>query len=1353
MADEELGTGSVTITLDSDAAEGETERLGDRLERILDRASRRGAAAIQRNIRNGLRAISGVTVDVTAQLDTSAVQAQLDGLRGATVDVVARLDTSAVQAQLDSLSGVTVDVMARLDAASAEAAADRLGDRVERTLARSARDAGLRMQREINAAVRRITPVRVRVEADLRAFGHSIDTLQNFDPIPLPVSPDIDRARFEAAIQTVLDGLEVSVRVVPDLDGFDAAIRAHNAPTVTVDVNADVDRGLSRAVGRIGSALGGLGAAAGSAVRIGAVGIAAASAAQGVAALTAALAPAAGALAALPAVIGGGIAAMAALKLATAGVGDALKAAASGDAEKLADALEKLSPSAREAVSAFAALQPRLKALQQSVQEAFFTRFSDQVKGAVTNLLPLQSALGGISAQFGRAASEGLKFAATKDALTPLRGILAGTHAALSGLAPATQPVLKGFLDVASAVSTAFGQRVGTALRDTLTQFGTFLSVSAASGQAVAWVDGAVTVFKQLGTIVSNVGSVISGVFAAANDVGGGLLNNLVQITGAMEAFVESARGQSAISGIFTALSAVAAQLVPILGAVVETLGAIAPAIAPLFTTIGPAIAGLISALGPALANIAPGLQALVGGLTGGLAAISDSGAFEAIGAAIGSIATAVAPLLPVLGELIGQLTAALAPALTAVASALTPVIQAIASAFMPVIQPLTGAVRTLVTALTPLVTVIGTTLASVIQAVAPLLATLAGVVAQVATALSPLIGQITDALVPIFQQLTPIISAVVAALIPLVEGIVAGLLPVLPPLIDAFLAVVSAVTPLLPVVGELAVAVASLATALLPVITPIVQFAAEVLKWLTLSAVVPVIEGIVKVLTEVITTVTQIITDIANFVTSVVGFFSNLNSRVTSIVRGLIALVTNLFGGLPGKVIGVVSGLVASLAGVFNRARDAVLSAVVNLVGRAVGLIRELPGKAKAALGNLGSLLVSAGQDLIRGLINGVASMAGAIADKAKSVVSGAVSAAKSALGISSPSKVFLAIGKDTGRGFINGLTGSEDGIRRAADRMAKSITDAFKGRNTRIDDVLVSRLRTTERQLIRLADRRDAIAERIKKANEFAAQTAQSALQSFSLQSLAENGGGVQGLTDGIEAAIKKVQGFNRQVAALAKRGLRKDLLSQLIGLGPDQGAGLASTLSKASGAQIKDLNEAQRQLEAASKKLGRDSADALFDSGVNAGRGFLRGLEDQRKQIERVMTDIARSLARRIRRELGIKSPSTVLRKIGMQTMDGLRLGVDDQVPSVARSALRAASAIADPFGAGVSAPRIGGRFGAAGTSTGGAAAGGAVTNSTTSTARTVTINQTINEVGNAEATAQRILNRLAASGVGL
>jgi phage-related protein len=1229
-----------------------------------------------------------------------------------------------------------------LDDSTADAAANRLGDRIERVLDRASRDAGLRMERNIKAAIRRISPVSIRVEADLRPFGHSIDTLSNFDPIRIPVSPDVDRARFEAAIEAVLVGLEVSVRVVPDLDGFDAAIRAHNTPTVTVDVNADTDR-FGAALSRLGGIAGRTGSALKGLLGFGAVGIAAASATQSVFALTAALAPAAGIVAALPAVIAGAVAANAALKLALAGVSDAFGAALTGSAEEFSKSLEELSPAAQAAAREVRALKPAFEDLRSSVQDEFFSQFEGQITRVADNLGgPLKSGLTAISNEFGRAAASALDFLASSQALAPIQQILGGTQGALSGLSAATAPVLKGFLDIAGAVADAFGPGIGQGIAQTGAQFGTFLSGLAASGRAVELVRDAVEVFRQLGTIASNVGGIVSGVFKAANDVGGGLLNNLAQITGQFEAFVKSAQGQEAIGNIFQTLSSVASQLGPILAALVTQIGAIAPALAPVFETLGPAIVGVINSLGPALAAIAPSLQSVASGLAGAFAAIGP--ALGPVGAAVGSILEALSPLLPVIGQLVAAVASSLAPVLSALAGALAPVISALAGALAPILPPLTSAFTTLATALTPLITLIGTTLGQAIQAVAPLFATLAGVFQQVAVALAPIIQQITAQFAPVFAQLTPLISQLVTAISPLIEQLVSALLPVLPPVIEAFLAIQMAEIQVLPPIIQLAAALAPFVSLMITALAPVIQFAAEVIKWLALNAVVPVITNIVSVITSIIGAVTSVLGAVQGFATSVVGFFVNLRANVVGTVSGLVASVVGFFLSLPGRARAAVSGLVGSIVGVFNSAKTSALSVVSSFISSAVSTLGTLVSRAKGALSGAAGALVSAGADLIRGFISGVKSQAGALVSAAKGVVSGAVNGAKSLLGISSPSKVFAEIGKFVGQGFIKGLTGTEADIRQAAEQVIGKIRDAFKGKNSRLDDQLIAQIQSTTKRLAKLAADRDAIAAKIKKANELAVSVTQNALSAFSLQNLAKNGGGVQQLTDGIESAITQIQKFNGQINSLAKRGLRKDLLSQIIGLGPEQGAALATSLSSATSAQLEDLNEAQKQLAAASKKLGRDSADNLFDAGKEASKGFLAGLKAQQDDVEDLMLTLARSMARSIRAALGIKSPSKVFRQIGRYTMDGLAVGVDDRLRSVQRSVLGAAAAVTDPFGGNSSIGSIGVTSGRQ-TATGG--------RGSSSSSRSQVNNITINEVGDGEATAQRILNRLALAGGGL
>ncbi|MEV7413120.1 hypothetical protein AB0O04_35415, partial [Streptomyces althioticus] len=523
-----------------------------------------------------------------------------------------------------------------------------LGLRIRRALDRATRDVGRVIRDNIQRGLRRVS-VSVRVTPDLRRFDADLlDGLRGIGSLDIAVAPDLDQ--FMARLRAALAGEEVSIRVVPDLDDFDARIRRHRPPDVTVNVDPDSDRfqralsGLGGIAGRVGVMLAGL-------LKFGAIGIAAAGAAQGVGAFIAALAPAAGIMAALPAGIAAVQVSMQTLKLAVLGVGDALSAALGDDAEAFEEAIEGLAPAAQKAVKAVRELAPELRKVQETVQQKFFKQFAGDVNAAITNLLPLRKELGKLSAQFGKAASEGLKFAASQQALAPLRTIIQGTTQAAGGLQTIVAPLAKGFLDIAAAVLKAFGPAVGAQIAQTGAQLGTYLSTLAASGGAVDRVRDAVAVFRELGAIAGNIGQVLSGVFSAASGGSGGFLANLERITGQMAAFVQSAQGQEAIGAIFGTLREIAAQLGPIFAALVTQVGGIAPALAPIFQTLGPAIVSLINGLGPALAAIAPSLQTVASALAEGLALID----FGPLGAAIGQVVSALAPLLPLAGQVVGE--------------------------------------------------------------------------------------------------------------------------------------------------------------------------------------------------------------------------------------------------------------------------------------------------------------------------------------------------------------------------------------------------------------------------------------------------------------------------------------------------------------------------------------------------------------------------------------------------------------------------------------------------------------------------------------------------------------------------
>jgi len=926
----------------------------------------------------------------------------------------------------------TGSVTITLDDSAADAGLTRLADRIERSLDQAARDGARRMERQLNAAIRRITPLTTYVDLDVSEARAELDALAGY-ATTVRVTPEIDRDQFINAIQAALVGATVAVNTIPNLDGFDAAIRAHNAPTVTVDVDADTDR-AERAISGIGRALSSLGGLASAAASFAALGTAAAGAATGVVALGAALAPAAGLIAAGPAVILGYQAALGGLKLALTGVGEAFSAGLTGDADEFNKAIENLSPAAQAAAKEVRALKPEFEALRATVQDSFF----EQIEGDITRTAealegPLKKGLSGVATEWGNAAEGVLGYVQGSAGVSNVTSILGGAESAVDGLAGTTNKLTAGFLQVAASVSDAFGERFGAALAGAGQSLGGFLQNAASSGQAVAWVEGALAVFQQLGAIVGNVGSILSSVFGQAAAAGGGLLANIEMLTGQLADFLASAEGTQILESIFSLLAGVSGVLGAALGAVLTVVKAVAPA----FT----------------------------------------------------QIVNAITPILPVVASLISQLASGLAPIIAQVAGVIADVLTAALDAILPILPPLVDAFLTLVKAVSPLIPILGDVLSSVITALAPLLLTLAETVGTIATALAPLIAQLIEGFAPILEAIAPIIARLVEAFAPLITALVDALLPILPPIIDAFLAVLGAILPLIdPIIG-LVEALAPLVVLIVEAIAPIIQFAAEVIKWLTLTAVVPVIEGIVKVLTKIIEKATDVITSIVDFVTDfkdnftdmkdsaietvsemwakvadffeqlwsdasgwvkqlwedVVGYFSDLYDNATETVSNIWTDIVQYFRDLKDDVVFQLAMFVIAAKQKFDDAKDRIITVVSTTASNVLKYFKELPGRIKTGLGDLGTTLYNAGKDLLNGLKNGVISVAQNLINAVRNTVSDAVESAKNFLGIASPSKLFYEIGQNTGQGLVNGIDSMGAAVTSASKQMASSVAEGF--------------------------------------------------------------------------------------------------------------------------------------------------------------------------------------------------------------------------------------------------------------------------------------------------------------------
>jgi phage-related protein len=968
--------------------------------------------------------------------------------------------------------------------------------------------------------------------------------------------------------------------------------------------------------------------------------------------------------------------ASAVVQLGMVGVEDAISAALDpSKAAEFSEALEKLAPNARAFATAIRDAQPAFQSLQQGVQNRLFAGFADELQRLSTAVLPVvrtnlnqtatslnQMALGaaGAARELGSSGTLGTAMAGANQGLTNLRQIPGQVVTALGQLAAAGAPAFDRLTAGAAGVVTSISERLSTAFE---------------SGALESAVNTAVGVLKDLGDVGRNVFEILGNIMAPVQQAGGGLVGTLKEITGVLADATGTQGFQDAI------------------GAVAQVMGTLA-------RTAGPLLGQALAAIGPIFTTLQGPAETLIGALGAGLSPIIDAlgPVLQSAAGAVGVLVEAVSPLLPVVGELAASLLPALVPILDAaqtVFAALAPVVQTLGETLQATLAPILEQLPAIVG---PLADMLAGQLVMGIQLLGDLLVQLAPSFVSLGTS----VGQL-------MAQAAPLISMVAG----LSTQLMGALLPAIQPVINVVVALASALA------GQLASTLTNLIMPALRLVTDLLRgdFSAA---WTSLKALVSGVvahfTGTLSRIGSIVGSIVQGVVDrfkwlynilignsiVPDMIMGIIGWFTRLPSMafsaLASLASGIARIATtalsrfraaivsgastaiNFVRGIPGKAraaLSALGGLIASVAtAAFNRFRSAVTSGAARVVSTA----RTIPGRIKGALGNAGSLLYSVGRNIIQGMVNGVKSMAGSLVSAAKGVVGGAIDGAKSLLGISSPSKVFAQIGRDTGRGFIKGMTGTQAKIKSTAEKVIGSITKAFRGRRTRVDDRLVGLVERGNVRLQSLARQRDSIAKRIADAQKFAGDLTAKARATGSLGSIIQEDFFAPSFVEKrMRQSLAQIKAFTANVTKLQKKGLSKDLLRQILELGPEQGAAFAASLAGADAATIKRFNKLQSQIGSASSKLGKQGADLLFDSGKKAGQGFLTGLKAQQKNIEKLMLSIAKGMQKAIRKALGIRSPSRVMAQVGRMTVLGLQGGITRMVPAVDQAMARIAGAV--------------------------------------------------------------------------
>lgn len=180
---------------------------------------------------------------------------------------------------------------------------------------------------------------------------------------------------------------------------------------------------------------------------------------------------------------------------------------------------------------------------------------------------------------------------------------------------------------------------------------------------------------------------------------------------------------------------------------------------------------------------------------------------------------------------------------------------------------------------------------------------------------------------------------------------------------------------------------------------------------------------------------VSGIIGNIGGIIMSLVGIVGNLFSMIISAIAGYIGTVISTVLAFGQAVINTIKSFASQMWNAGIEWIQNLVNGILDKVADVYNSIANLVNQAKSKFTEVN--WSSVGSDIINGVVNGLSSAGGAIANKMKELASGALDIVKSFLGIGSPSKVFA---NEVGRWIPAGVS---VGVRDAMPQLNRDMED----------------------------------------------------------------------------------------------------------------------------------------------------------------------------------------------------------------------------------------------------------------------------------------------------------------------
>ena len=321
-------------------------------------------------------------------------------------------------------------------------------------------------------------------------------------------------------------------------------------------------------------------------------------------------------------------------------------------------------------------------------------------------------------------------------------------------------------------------------------------------------------------------------------------------------------------------------------------------------------------------------------------------------------------------------------------------------------------------------VSVITTLTEALLEAVPQLIDAAAQMVAAlvkgIGEALPTLIPAAVEAVTQLVQALVENVPLLIDAALQLIQGLAEGVLEAIPVLLEALPELIeSLITTLLEAIPQIIETGITLLTALVENLPDIITTICEVLPQIIESTIATLLEHLpeiveagVQLLTALITNLPQIILTIVQALPQIITAVINaLISNIPQIILTGVQLLTSLITNLPQVIAEIV------------RAMPQIITGMVSALGQGVSQMAEV------------------GANLVRGLWQGIQSLAGWLWDKVSGWISSIWDGITDFFGIASPSKKMAWVSEMNVEGAVVGIEKNKDKAVKAYGAMGEEM------------------------------------------------------------------------------------------------------------------------------------------------------------------------------------------------------------------------------------------------------------------------------------------------------------------------